>query len=85
VWPFLDWNLTHAWTLSSSVVITANWQGATTWTLPVGLGVSNITVVGRQPVSVGINYFNNVVRRPGTGSSQVRLVSSFLFPKAQDN
>jgi hypothetical protein len=27
-------------------------------------------------------FSNNVVRPPGTGSSQVRLVSSFLFPKS---
>jgi hypothetical protein len=33
-------------------------------------------------VSVGLSYFNNVVRPPGTGSSQLRLVTSFLFPKA---
>jgi hypothetical protein len=29
------------------------------------LGVSNITTLGRQPVSVGTSYFNNVVRPPG--------------------
>jgi hypothetical protein len=84
VQPFLNWNLAHGWTFTYNPIMSANWQAANKWTVPVGLGVSNITAIGRQPVSVGISYFNNVVRPPGTGSSQFRLVTSFLFPKAKE-
>jgi hypothetical protein len=62
--------------------MTANWEAASKWTVPLGLGVSEVTAIGKQPVSIGLSYFNNVVRPPSTGSSQLRLVTSFLFPKA---
>ena len=79
--PF-TWNLAHGWTTSSSSRITTSWHGANGWTVPLVLGLSNLAVVGRQPVSVALTYFNNVIRPPGTGSSQIRLVTSFLYPKA---
>jgi hypothetical protein len=38
-----------------------------------------------RSTSVGISYFNTLVRPPGTGIGQRRLVTSFLFPKAPVN
>jgi hypothetical protein len=84
--PFVldNWQLAHGWT-SYNPIMTASWQAAAgKWTVPVGLGVSNVTTIGRQPVSVGITCFNNIIRPPGTGGSQFRLGTSFLFPKAKE-
>jgi hypothetical protein len=73
--------LAGGWSFSFSPVITANGRATDTWTVPLGLGVSNITVIGSQPMSIGINHFNNVIRPSGAGSSQLRLVTSLQFPK----
>ena len=83
VQPFLNLNLARNWTISFSPIITADWQHDGQWTVPLGLGVSNIAMIGKQPVSLGITYFNNVVRPTTKGSSELRFVTSFLFPKAE--
>jgi hypothetical protein len=37
--------------------------------------------IDTQPMSLGIQYHGNVVRPASTGSSQLRLIVSFLLPK----
>lgn len=81
--PFINYNLKRGWTLSTAPSITSNWNAETgqQWTVPVGIGVSKITLVGKQPLSVGMQYYHNVVRPDAYGSDQLRMVVSFLFPK----
>jgi hypothetical protein len=66
-------------------VITADWNAPSgdEWTVPVGLGVSKVAAVGTRPVSLSLSYYRNAVRSPGAGESQVRMVVSFLYPKAE--
>jgi hypothetical protein len=37
--------------------------------------------LGRRPMSIAIQYYHYVARPSGAGADQLKLVSSFLFPK----
>jgi hypothetical protein len=80
--PFINYNLANGWALGFAPVITANWaaEDDETWTVPLGLGITKVTAIGKQPLSLGLQYYNNVERPSTTGQSQIRLVISFLFP-----
>ncbi len=81
--PFVNYNLRHGWYLTSSPIITANWEATRDqrWTVPVGGGLGKIVRFGRQPVNVYTQFFRNVVRPDGTTSWSARLQVQFLFPK----
>jgi hypothetical protein len=83
VQPFINYNLADGWAISSAPTITSNWSltGDDRWTVPIGIGVSKVTSIGRQPMSLAVQYYANVVRPPTSGSAQIRFVASFLFPK----
>jgi hypothetical protein len=83
VQPFINYNMADGWSLAFAPIIVANWEQEDRWTLPLGLGVSKVTAIGKQPMSIGIQYYNNVIRPDATGSSQLKLIASFLFPKAK--
>lgn len=84
VQPIVNYNLADGWAISFSPTITANWEATDEqWTVPLGLGVSKVTALGKQPMSIGILYYANVIRPPTAGSSQLRFTASFLYPKAK--
>ena len=78
--PFINYNLAHGWSIVTAPIFTANWNLDDVWTIPLGLGVSKVTKLGPLPVLLGIQYYANVHRPPSSGSSQLKLISSFLFP-----
>ena len=81
--PFVNYNLRHGWYLTSSPIITANWEAKPDqrWTVPVGGGFGRIIRVGKQPVNVYTQFFGNAKRPDGTTSWSVRFDMQFLFPK----
>lgn len=81
--PFINLNFTRGWSLAFSPVFTANWSAPSgeEWTVPLGLGLSKVTAVGKLPTNVSLQYYNNVERPTGTGEHQVRLQFALLFPK----
>jgi hypothetical protein len=81
--PFVNYNLRHGWYLTSSPIITANWEAtrAQRWLVPVGGGVGKIVRIGRQPVNVYGQFFGNAVYPDGTTNWSARLQVQFLFPK----
>lgn len=83
VQPFINYNLKLGWAISTSPAITANWEADPDqqWTIPVGLGVSKIAMIGSQPLSLAVQYYHNAVRPDAAGADQVRMQVSFLFPK----
>jgi hypothetical protein len=83
VQPFINYNLKKGWAFGTAPSITANWsaESGQQWTVPLGLNVSKIAVVGKQPLSVNIQYYRNVARPDDAGSNQIRMSVSFLFPK----
>lgn len=80
--PFVNLNFSHGWALSYAPLITANWtaKSSNTWTVPVGLGIAKVHVIGQQPLNLSLQYYRNVVYPEGAGANQLRLVISFLFP-----
>jgi hypothetical protein len=81
--PFVNYNLRHGWYLTTSPIITANWEvrPGQRWTVPVGGGVGRIVHLGRQPVSIYAQLFRNVERPNGTTPWSARFEMTFLFPK----
>jgi len=81
--PFVNYNLPHKWYLTSSPIITANWElrSSERWVVPVGGGVGRIVHLGKQPVNVYTQVFRNVQRPDGTSSWSARFQMQFLFPK----
>jgi len=81
--PFVNYNLAHKWYLTSSPIITANWEVSPDkrWVVPVGGGVGKIVHFGQVPVNIYTQFFRNVDRPTGTTPWSVRFQMQFLFPK----
>jgi hypothetical protein len=92
---FITYNLKKGWNVSSSPILTANWNNAapldaanggdTTsggrWTIPFGGGVGRITRLGPQPVNMAVNFYGNVVHPSGASSWGLRLQIALLYPQ----
>jgi hypothetical protein len=92
---FVTYNLKKGWNISSSPIISANWDkkallnaangGDTTsggrWTVPVGGGVGRITRLGLQPVNMAVNFYGNVVHPSGASSWGMRFQIALLYPQ----
>ncbi|MFE8595923.1 neuromedin U [Archangium violaceum] len=79
---FINYNFSGGWALVTAPVLTANWEATRgeRWTVPVGIGVSKTTVFRRQPLSLAVQYYHNVVRPDDAAANQLRFVFSLLFP-----
>ncbi len=82
--PFVNYNMDDGWYLTSSPVITANWQADSSddrWTVPVGGGVGKIFRLGDQAMNAQIQAFYNV-ETPGFGPEwTIRFQLQLLFPR----
>jgi hypothetical protein len=81
--PFVNYNLSHNWYLTSSPIITANWEVTRDqrWNVPVGGGIGRIVHFGPLPVNVYAQVFGNPVYPKGTTNWSARFQMQFLFPK----
>jgi len=84
--PFVNYNLRHGWYLTSSPIITANWEVNSNqrWVVPVGGGVGKIVHFGKFPVNIYTQLFRNVERPDGTTHWSVRFQAQLLFPKHRE-
>jgi hypothetical protein len=84
--PFVNYNLKHGWYLTSSPIITANWEvnPDQRWVVPVGGGVGRIVHLGKLPVNIYTQFFRNVERPDGTTHWSARLQVQLLFPKKRE-
>ena len=80
--PFINFNLPEGWAITTAPIITANWAADSdeTWTVPLGGGVSKVTAVGEQALSVSLQYYHQIEYQAPQGSELLRIVVSFLFP-----
>ena len=80
---FLNYNLPGGWYLTSSPVITANWNAPSDerWTVPLGGGIGKILRVGRMPVNLQVQGFGNVVAPEDAPAWSLRFQVQLLFPK----
>jgi hypothetical protein len=80
---FINYNLSDGWYLTSSPIITANWEASSgnRWTVPLGGGVGKIFKIGKQPMNTNMQLFYNA-ERPDFGADwTLRFQLTFLFPK----
>jgi hypothetical protein len=84
--PFINYNFGKGWYVSTSPIITANWEAHgsdNTWTVPVGGGFGRIIRIGKLPINLNAQAFDNVVKPDddATADWTLRLQVQFLFPK----
>jgi hypothetical protein len=81
--PFINYNYSHGWYLTSSPIVTANWKAtsANQWTVPVGGGGGKIFHVGHQAFNAIVQAFDDVSHPHEAGNWTLRLQISLLFPK----
>ncbi len=81
--PFVNYNMRHGWYLTSSPIITANWESTRDqrWTAPVGGGAGKIVHFGPLPVNMYAQCFGNAVHPDRTTNWSARFQVQFLFPK----
>lgn len=83
--PFVNYNFPDkpGRYLTFAPVITANWEADSDdrWTVPVGLGIGQITKWGKQPVNLQASTYYNVEAPDNGADWQLRLQVQFLFPK----
>jgi hypothetical protein len=92
--PFVNYNLSGGWYLTSSPVMTANWKAdkaGDVWTVPVGGGGKLFRLgdilplqgqaIGKLPINTQIGAYGNVVKPEFGPDWQLRFQVQFLFPK----
>jgi hypothetical protein len=78
--PLLHWHFAHAFTLTATPKMKAEWQKPEHWTVPLGGGLTKVTTFGRQPVSLDAQVYKYVTHPSTSGNAEVKLTVSFLFP-----
>jgi hypothetical protein len=83
--PFINYNLPHGWYVTTSPIITANWEANSDnrWTVPLGAGLGKIVKLGKLPVNLQLSAYYNVVTPKEFGADwQLRFQFQFLLPKS---
>jgi hypothetical protein len=83
--PFVNFNIPSGWSIVTAPLITSNWSAADDdrWTVPIGIGIAKVTAIGRQPVSVGAQYYHAVAHPDNAGANQFRFQFTMLYPVEQ--
>jgi hypothetical protein len=81
--PFVNYNFPGGLYLTSSPIVTANWEAESSqrWTVPIGGGIGKIFHLGKLPVNAQIGGYYNVVHPDDGANWQLRLQVQFMFPK----
>ena len=81
--PFVNYNFGRGWAIVFSPIITANWSAPSgqEWTVPLGIGFSRTTAFNRTHlITLGAQYYHNVVHPDAGPSNQFRVQLSLLYP-----
>ncbi len=80
---FINYNLPDGWYLTSTPVMTADWEKPSSdqWTVPVGGGIGKLTRFGKQPVDFKLQAFSIVESPDGGPEWSLMFAVKFLFPK----
>ena len=80
---FITYQIKKGWYVTSSPIITANWQAGSgnVWTVPFGGAVGRVMKLGFQPVNLTAQFYANAVYPSGTSSWSMRMQIAFVFPK----
>jgi hypothetical protein len=80
---FVNYNFKKGWYLSSSPILTANWNAGSgnVWVVPFGGGGGRVVKFGAQPFNINVQLFGNVVHPAGASPWGLRIQIALLFPK----
>lgn len=81
---FVNYNMKKGWFLTSSPIVSANWNASSgnIWLVPFGGGFGRIFKVAAQPMNGSISAYYNVARpQPISPTWQLRLQLALLFPR----
>jgi hypothetical protein len=81
--PILSYQLGDGWYLTSTPVITANWNAESDdiWTVPLGGGVGKMQKIGKMPVDFKLVYYNNVSKPTFGADWSVLLGVKLILPQ----
>lgn len=82
--PFVNYNLPEGWYLTTSPIITADWEATNgnKWTVPVGGGFGKIVRIGKLPFNLQLAAYSNVVRPDPGADWTLRFSIALLLPKS---
>jgi hypothetical protein len=82
VQPFLNYNLSKGWYLTSAPAITVDWQsnGSEAWTVPVGGGVGKVVSLYGQMFNLGAQGYVYPVHPAPGNTWAVQTTLQWLFP-----
>lgn len=80
---FINYNLESGWYLSTTPVITANWEAdsGNRWTVPIGGGIGRLVKSGKIPIDYKLTAYWNA-EKPDFGPNwNLQFTVKVLFPK----
>ena len=79
---FINYNMRKGWYLTSSPILTADWEASEgkRWVVPFGGGVGRVMRLGFQPVNISAQAFGNAKHPDGGATWQLRFQFVLLFP-----
>jgi len=82
VQPFVNYNIGDGWYLTSSPIMTSNWEARSRdhWTVPVGAGVGKLFRVGKLPINTSLQAYYNAEKPKYAADWQLRFQVQFLLP-----
>jgi len=80
---FINYNISNGWYLTSTPIITADWERSSSdqWTVPFGGGIGKLHRFGKLPVDFKLQAFSNVEKPEGGPDWSMMFAMKFLFPK----
>ena len=81
--PFVNYNMAGGWFLTTSPIITANWNAPSgqKWTVPIGGGFGRVFKIDDQAYNASIQAYYNVIRPDNAADWNLRISLALLFPK----
>jgi hypothetical protein len=80
---FINYNLDNGWYLSTTPIITANWQASSSnqWTVPFGGGIGRLVRHGKLPVDYKLAAYWNADKPEHAPDWNLQFTIKFLLPK----
>ena len=80
---FINYNISNGWYLTTTPVITADWEKPSSdqWTVPLGGGIGKLMRFGKQPVDFKLQAYSNIEKPEGGPDWTTMFSVKFLFPK----
>lgn len=80
---FINYNMEDGWYLSSTPIITANWEAdsGNEWTIPFGGGIGRLVKFGKLPVDFKLAAYWNAEKPEHAPDWSLEFMMKFLFPK----